>query len=101
MMALGSQPLQYYGSQFTVTERMAITGSRAHLVGESTHFIFTRQVLVKMSTGKTVQMLFINVTERWLGYARLPYGRNHVAVGIAQKTLECGSNGEKQREKIG
>ena len=30
---------------------------------------------------------------------RLRYGHNQVVVGIAQKTLESGSNGEKQSKK--
>ena len=44
----------------------------------------------------------IRGTEKWLGQARLRYGRNQVVVGIAQKTLESGSNGEKQsKNKLG
>ena len=35
-------------------------------------------------------------TERWPGKARLWYGRNQVVVGIAQKTLENGLNGENR-----
>ena len=62
MKALGSQPLQYYGLQFRVTERTAIAGSRAHLVVDACHFIFTRQVFVTMGTGKTVKMLFVNMS---------------------------------------
>ena len=62
MRALGSQPLQYYGLQFTVTEGMASAGSRAHLVVNACHFIFTRQVFVTTGTDKTVEMLFVNVS---------------------------------------
>ena len=61
LKALGSQPLQYYGLQFTVTEKMASAGSRAHLVVNACHFIFTRKVFVTKGTGKSVEMLFVNV----------------------------------------
>ena len=61
MKALGSQPLQYYKLEFTVTEAVAITGSRAHLVVDSSHFILSRQVLFTVSKGKTILVLFINV----------------------------------------
>ena len=62
LKALGRQPLQYYGLQFTVTERMASAGSCAHLVVDASHFIFTRQVFVTMGTGETVEMLFVNMS---------------------------------------
>ena len=62
LKALGSQPLQYYGLQFTVTEIMSSAGNRAHIVVNACHFIFTRQVFVTMGTGKTVEMLFVNVS---------------------------------------
>ena len=61
MKALGSQPLQYYKLEPTVTETVAITGSRTHLVVDCSHFILSRQVLVTVSTGKTILMLFVNM----------------------------------------
>ena len=62
LKAFYSQTLQYYGLEFTVTERMTSAGSRAHLVVIACHFIFTRQVFVTKGTGKTVEMLFVNVS---------------------------------------
>ena len=38
MKALGSQPLQYYKLEFTVTETVAITGKCAHLEVDSNHY---------------------------------------------------------------
>ena len=62
MKASGSQPLQYYKLEPAVTESVAIAGSRAHLVVDSSHFILSGQVLVTVSTGKTILMLFINMS---------------------------------------
>jgi hypothetical protein len=62
MKAFGSHPLQYYKLEFTVTETVAITGSRAHLVMDSSHFILSRQMLVTVSTSKTILMLFKNMS---------------------------------------
>ena len=64
MKALGSQPLhdlQYIGSEFTGTELVVITGSRAHFVMNANHVIITRQVLMTVPTCETIEMFFVNM----------------------------------------
>ena len=43
---LGSQPLQFQGLELTVTERVAITGSRVHLDINSSHSVLFGQLFV-------------------------------------------------------
>ena len=64
MKALGSQPLHdlhYIGSEFTGTELVVITGSRAHFVMNANHVIITRQVLMTVPTCESIEMFFVNM----------------------------------------
>ena len=66
MKGLGSKPLKYYKLEFTVTETVAITRSRARLVVDSSHFILLKQGLVTVSTGRTIRMLFENLSGKFV-----------------------------------
>ena len=64
MKALGSHPLhdlKYFGSEFTGTELVVITWSRAYFVMNANHGTITRQVLMTVPTSETIEMFFLNM----------------------------------------